>query len=106
MRHISKKLLRFLSITIWTIFFATIGVTYYINHYLPHGPTYPTGEIICQNDERGPCGEEYKEDMSNIDIPSWAKFLREYFLIVIIGQLILGAYMNNLIEDYGKNKTI
>lgn len=57
-------------------FFIILGLGVYINYYLPHGRSYPTGEFICQNDGRGPCGEQYKEDLRGLNIPDWAKFLR------------------------------
>lgn len=102
----TKKLLHFCAVTIWILFFATFGLTYYVNNYLPHGPSYPTGEIVCQNDDRGPCGEVYKEDMRNLNIPDWAKFLREYFLVPVIGLGILGFYVNNKYKDYERVETI
>lgn len=61
---------------IWVTFTVVTGLTIYATHYLPRGPIYPTGEIICKNDGRGPCAEEYKEDMMNLTIPGWAKFLK------------------------------
>lgn len=66
---------------------AEFALAFYVNRYMPHGPKYPSGEVVCQNDGRGPCGERMIEDMSNLDIPDWAKFLREtdiwaYFFFV------------------------
>jgi len=68
---------KILSIIIWSCFAIILGLTIYVNYYLPHGPSCPTGEIVCKNDDRGPCGEEYREDLQNVDIPEWAKFLRK-----------------------------
>ncbi len=73
---ISKKVIGIISTTIWVVFVLTIGLTAYVNYYLPHGPSYSTGEYVCQNDDRGPCAEEYKEDLRDVNIPIWAKFLR------------------------------
>jgi hypothetical protein len=81
---IPKRAIRLLGLAAWALFFVTGGLTYYVNHYMPHGPSYPTGEIVCENDDRGPCGEEYKEDMRRVPIPEWAKFLREYFILVLM----------------------
>lgn len=74
---LKEGLRKILAITIWTAFTIFFGLTVYTNYYLPHGPSYPTGEIICRNDDRGPCGEKYIEDTRNLNIPEWAKFLRE-----------------------------
>lgn len=65
-----------LEIIAWTAFFVVTGSIYYVNHYLPHGPSYPTGEYSCLNDDRGPCGEIYVEDLRSLDIPGWAKFFK------------------------------
>jgi len=61
---------------IWLTAIGLGGGIYYVNHHLPHGPMYATGDVVCQNDDRGPCGEEYREDFENLDIPDWAKFLK------------------------------
>ena len=85
----NKRFWGILSKIIWVAFFIVCGLTYYVNHYLPHGPSYSTGEIICQNDGRGPCGEEYKEDLRGINIPNWAKLFRnDGWILLWIG---LGA---------------
>lgn len=52
-------------------------LTFYVNYYMPRGPQYPSGDIVCMNDGRGPCGEEMLEDTSNLNIPNWATFLRK-----------------------------
>ena len=68
---------------------------FYVNHYLPHGPSYPTGDIVCQNDDRGPCREEYKEDLRGLNIPNWAKFLRgSEGWGLVIGLLIAGGVIS------------
>jgi len=67
---------RVLIILIWISFFITSFLIYYVHHFLPEGPSYSTGEVVCMNDERGPCGEKYQEDVRNLDIPNWAKFFK------------------------------
>lgn len=72
------------------------ALTFYVNWYMPHGPKYPTGEIVCQNDDRGPCGEQYKEDTRNLDIPEWAKFLRtSEATLLVMGLLFAGIVVGN-----------
>jgi hypothetical protein len=61
---------------IWLLVIVIAGLTVYVNYYLPHGPMYPTGDIVCENDDRGPCSGEYKEDLTNLNIPNWAKLFR------------------------------
>lgn len=102
----TSKFLHNLSIIIWVIFFIVLGMTYYVNHYMPHGPSFPTGDIVCQNDGRGPCGEEYKEEMSGLAIPEWAKFLREYFILVLLALGILGGYLNEKAKIKGDGTEI
>ncbi len=79
-----KNLWTIIKITSWTAFLISFGLIYYINHYLPHGPVYPTGEYTCLNDDRGPCRETYIEEMRGLDIPNWAKFMRRYDLLLLI----------------------
>ena len=100
-KSIHKKFLQILKITIWTIFIVVTGLTVYVNYYLPHGPSYPTGDIVCQNDDRGPCGEQYKEDLRELHIPDWAKFLR-----VAEGQLLwVGLFFAGIVLS-SKNKEL
>ena len=96
---VKGKLRKLLAIIIWTAFIIFSGLTVYVNYYLPHGPRYPTGEIVCQNDDRGPCGEEYKEDLRELNIPSWAKFIRQSEgMLSLLGLLFAGLVVS------GKNR--
>ena len=69
-----------LKIILWTSFFVVIGLIYYVNHYTPRGPMYDTGDVVCLNDDRGPCGEQYKEDVDSLNIPQWEKFFKKSVL--------------------------
>lgn len=103
----SQETAKVLAKVVWVVFFIIAGLTFYVNHYMPHGPSYPSGDIICQNDGRGPCGESLIEDMSELDIPGWAKFLRRYmvlvFLTIGIGGLYLSAIANGKIKSYDQS---
>lgn len=81
---------RAISVIIWTVFLTIAVSMIYVNYYLPHGPSYPTGDIVCQNDDRGPCGEAYIEDTSKLNIPDWSKFLRRYGVGLLIGLAFAG----------------
>lgn len=78
-KFLTKNVSKIISIIIFILFISMCGLTDYVNQNMPHGPFYATGDIVCENDDRGPCGEEYKEDMRGLDIPKWVKFLRENF---------------------------
>ncbi len=75
-RLIDARISRYSSYLFTIIGTTLLILTYYVNHYMPHGSMHLTGDIVCMNDGRGPCGEERVEDLSKIDIPDWAKFLR------------------------------
>jgi len=95
-KTINKKIWQVLAIIIWAAFFIVAGLIYYVNHYLPHGPSYPTGEYACGFDDRGPCVEEYKEDLRNVNIPNWAKFLRRSEgMLLLFGLGIAGAVISS-----------
>lgn len=55
---------------------ALIALTFYVNHYMPRGEIRHSGEIVCENEGHGKCVDEIIEDISSLDIPHWAKFLR------------------------------
>ncbi|MDD5726298.1 MAG: hypothetical protein PHC53_02700 [Patescibacteria group bacterium] len=56
---------------------STMAVVFYANWFYPHGNFYPTGDVICENDDRGPCHEQYKEDLRYVSIPKWVKTVRQ-----------------------------
>ncbi|MCX6806693.1 MAG: hypothetical protein NT135_01040 [Candidatus Berkelbacteria bacterium] len=96
----NKKYWLILAVIIWATFILVSGLAYYVNHYLPHGSSYPTGEVVCRNDDRGPCGEEYKEDLRGLNIPNWAKFFRnDNWILLWIGLGIAGIAIS------GKSKS-
>jgi hypothetical protein len=91
----NKKYLFILKIFIWVVFFVVSGLIYYVNHYLPHGSKYLTDEIVCQNDDRGSCGLEYKEDLQGVSIPEWAEFFRgDSWFVLWIGIAVIGILIN------------
>lgn len=79
------------------------GLLYYVNHYLPKGPEYPTGEVICRNDDRGPCYPEYIEDVRYLNISSWAKFFKKsegellWMALLFLG-VVVPAFKNKKTE--------
>ena len=89
-KKLPEKVRLGISITIWSAFVIIFGLGYYVNHYMPHGPMIDTGDVVCQNDDRGPCGEKYIEDTRDLNIPSWAKFLRESGTISLFGLAFAG----------------
>ncbi len=70
------KLRKVLVIVVWTAFSIVSFLLYYSNHNFPRGPMIDTGDVVCQNDDRGPCGEKFIEDTRNLNIPEWAKFFK------------------------------
>ena len=92
---LNRKVSKVICVIAWLVFVMAFGATYYVNFQMPHGPYYPTRDIVCQNEDRGPCGDEYKEDMRGLDIPSWAKFLRENlvftFTLLPVAGICLGS---------------
>jgi len=89
-----NKLWSILIIIIWVSIFVVPFLIYYVNHYLPKGTYYPTGEIICKYGDRGPCKEEYKEYVRDLNIPDWAKFFKTNGLILWYGLFLVGAIMS------------
>lgn len=72
----NEKLKKVLVIVVWTAFLIVSFLFYYSNHNFPRGPMINTGDVVCQNDDRGPCGEKFIEDTRNLNIPEWAKFFK------------------------------
>jgi hypothetical protein len=69
-----------------------MGLIYYVNHYMPHGEYYPTGEYVSRY-EGGPMVEQYKEDLRELNIPNWAKFLRVHGIGLSLILVIAGAVL-------------
>jgi hypothetical protein len=88
MMRMPRKLARAVSIGVWALFLTFCGTAYYVNYHMPHGPFYDTGDVVCENDDRGPCREQYKEDTRAVPIPQWAKLLRDNFNLLFMGLLL------------------
>lgn len=96
----SKKSLAIITKLIWASFFVVSIMIYYVNHYMPSGPSYPTGEYVCINDDRGPCSPEYKEDLRGLNIPNWAKFFkRSESELLWIGLLLAGIIASSKLRE-------
>lgn len=64
----------------WILCLVTFAFIFYVNWYMPHGPMINSGTEICwdpRGGEGGQCKDEYVEDTRSLNIPLWAKFLRE-----------------------------
>lgn len=77
MRKDSPKLWKFLQIIAWAYVLVVGGITAYGNNFYPHGPAIPTGDVVCENDDRGPCHETSIEDTRNLNVPDWVKYERD-----------------------------
>lgn len=89
----SSRFRKNMSITIWSLVLLVSGLTVYVNYALPHGKSYPTGDYVCQNDDRGPCKEKYIEDLRDVPIAGWAKYWRRewegyWMLLLFIGIIV------------------
>jgi hypothetical protein len=78
----------------WALFCASVAMVFYVASFMPHGPSYPTGDTECANDGRGPCGDVYEEDMRGLNIPNWAKFVREDFMLFVVAFGSAGIYFS------------
>lgn len=93
---LGDRLRKALKIIIWTIFLLITFLLYYSNHYFPKGPMIDTGDVVCQNDGRGPCGEQFIEDTHNLNIPKWAKFFKQSEgNLLWMGLLFAGIVISN-----------
>jgi hypothetical protein len=84
--HWPQGLFRPLSRIVWIVFVAVLIYGFYNTWYLPHGASFPTGKEICP--EAGPCGDEMREDLSGLHIPTW-----EHDTEIILLLLVLGIFL-------------
>jgi hypothetical protein len=87
-----QGLFRPLSRIVWIVFVAALLYGFYNTWYLPHGPSFPTGQEVCP--EVGPCGDEMREDLSGLNIPTWAKIFRQHEIEIILLLLVLSIFLN------------
>jgi len=85
-------------IIVWVAFVITTVLIFYVNNYLPKGEMYSTGDIVCQNDDRGPCREEYKEDLTGFS--GWVKFFKgSEGMLLWAGLLFAGIVVSSKKEN-------
>lgn len=91
----NEKLRKILIAVIWVSFLSVTFLLYYSNHYFPRGPMFDTGDVVCLNDGRGPCAEEFIEDPRFLDIPEWAKFFkRSEGMLLWLGLFFAGTVIS------------
>jgi len=93
---ISKELWRIVFVSSIVPLVIILGLTFYVNHYMPHGRIIDLEkEAGCEPDPelrtRNQC---YQEDMTNLDIPEWAKGIRVNWLgiVFLLGFVSVVAY--------------
>ena len=91
----SRKIFIALSVVIWALFVLTTGAIIYEKSFLPRGPMYPMDLYTCDFTGEGPCGEIYYEDLSSLNIPSWAKFVRKNEESLCLGLLFAGILISS-----------
>lgn len=72
----SNEIRKVLAVQIWAMFALASFLLYYSNNQFPRGPMIDTGDVVCENDDRGPCHEKYIENTSNLNVPDWVKFFK------------------------------
>lgn len=94
-KNIAMSLLVFIGIIFVLVF--------YTNNFMPRGETIDLTEYGCEPSQNREEYEDcYREDMRNLQIPEWAKFLRSNWLVIefaLIGMVLVSYYK----EDTGKN---
>ena len=84
----------------WITLFIFMVLTFYINWYMPRGEMIDMGYEVESPDYSGRGSvEKFIEDVRELDIPNWAKFLRlnVYKLVVIL--LFAGGLLENKIKQ-------
>ena len=95
-------------IIVWGLMVILILATIVSNWMMPRGTFVDTGDVSCP--DVGQCQEQYYEDTSNVNIPSWARLLRnDGFILPAIALGVLGSYTtiqrkNQQEEDQRKQK--
>lgn len=97
-----------LTVLIWLAFSVSGILFYYSNHFFPRGEMIDTGDVICRNDDRGPCYESFIEDTSDLDIPKWGKFFKSSGgELLLFGLLIAGLIISiNKKTEYEENRNL
>lgn len=78
----------------WIAVIILAGLTFYVNRYMPKGEMIDTGyEVEAPDWSSGGPIEKFVEDVRELNIPNWAKFLKLrgadlVFILVVIGALL------------------
>lgn len=71
--YLNKKIILLISCVVVAV---TSLLIYSANHFYPKGNMYQTDNVLCINDDRGPCGNEYDENLNELQVPGWVKFFK------------------------------
>jgi hypothetical protein len=96
----SKPMFRALSFAAWAAVIVLMTQVYDVNHYTPRGPMYDTGNTVCENDGAGPCGEQFKEDISHLNLTDWQRFLKgDSALLLVLAFVLLAVWATYKAND-------
>jgi len=96
-----KKRIRLIA---WVVFVVFMGLIIYVNYYMPHGEMIDTGyEIDPPEWSRGGPVEKYVEDMRELNIPGWAKFLRANTTAIFLIGIFVAGSITDLIKREESN---
>jgi hypothetical protein len=77
---------------VWIVYIVLLVLIFYVNWFMPHGEFIPTG----YDDDEG--REIYVEDVRELNIPNWAKFLRThardvyimgFFVAIVVAEVLI-----------------
>lgn len=97
-----KTTLGILRTVTWVGAILTCLLYFYVNHFMPRGPIFNTGEEECieYNDGRSmDCHDRYVEDTRGLNIPDWAKFLKNDTSSWVLGFIVLLIFFEYNIKD-------
>lgn len=98
---IIRRFRKNIAIGLWVFAGIIIITVLYVNNFMPRGEIIDLTEYECEDSER--YSNCYQEDMRNLQIPEWAKFLRSNWLIieVALAGMAFAVYYK---EDAEENK--
>ena len=98
---LTKKIIRSI---FWISVIVFTGLVLYVNWFMPKGPMIETGyEVEIPESQGGGITMEYIEDVRELNIPSWAKYIkyRNRGVNIVLTFIIIGA----LLEDKVKSES-
>ena len=102
----SSLAMKRLRMIFWITVIVLAGLVYYVNHYMPKGPMIEGYEVEAPDWKGGGIVMKYIEDVRELNIPNWAKFLKLRGAELVFSLVVIGIVLGDKVKQKSNKNEI